>query len=87
MPPPRGTFRLTTFDEGGVRTTDKASRLVCILEGGRGKLAIWGGLLKHPTLTRCWRRGSHARSSANTEIPKIGPRTMATRIGCRRIGS
>jgi hypothetical protein len=37
----RGTFRLSGFDEGGVRGTPDNLRLVCVLEGG-GKLAIWG---------------------------------------------
>lgn len=39
---PRRTFRLIGLDEGGVRQTEKAHRLVCLIAGG-GKLAIWGG--------------------------------------------
>ena len=35
-----GTFRLTAFDEGGVRGSAEHRRLVCIVESS-GKLAIW----------------------------------------------
>ncbi len=34
-------FYLISYDEGGVRETRGAKRLVCNIEGG-GKLAIWG---------------------------------------------
>jgi hypothetical protein len=46
---PTAIFRLIGFDEGGVKQTQKATRLVCLIEGG-GKLAIWGGLFDHPNI-------------------------------------
>ena len=36
------TFRILSFDEGGVRGGPESRRLVCNIEGG-GKLSIWGG--------------------------------------------
>lgn len=37
-----GTFRLVDVDKsGGIGETERAKRLVCLIEGG-GKLAIWG---------------------------------------------
>ncbi|MGE4067438.1 MAG: hypothetical protein AB7H88_11735 [Vicinamibacterales bacterium] len=37
----RGVFRVSGFDEGGVRGNPDNRRLVCLLEAG-GKTAIWG---------------------------------------------
>ena len=44
----KGTFRLMTFDEGGVAGSPENRRLVCLVDSG-GKLAIWGkeGALKN----------------------------------------